>query len=81
MGNELKYDSMDEITTALMEKLRDLFDDEEFIMGVLVYVDNVDDRMKLLEFIDAGDDVSVETVTVRALELNDIRECANKYPG
>lgn len=61
------------VTAELVNKLRKLFDDIEFINGILVFVDNEADQKKLLDFIHRGDDVTVETVTVLALELNETR--------
>lgn len=61
------------ITTQLINELQKLFDDEEFITGILVYADNEDDRETILEFIKKGEDVTVETVTVLALELDSTR--------
>lgn len=55
---------------ALIDELRDLFDDDEFVMGVLVYADTESDRRTILDFIRKNDDVTVETVTVLALELD-----------
>lgn len=62
------------VEIELRKRLKALFDDWEFINGILVYARDERDRQTLLEFIDAGDDVSVETVTVLALELCDARK-------
>lgn len=59
-------------TQLLIKKLREISDDPDFINGILVYVDNDADRKKILDFIEAGDDVDVETVTILALDLNDM---------
>lgn len=55
-------------------KLRELFDDDEFVEGILVYAYDERDRETILDFINSGDDVSVETVTVLALNLCDQRD-------
>ncbi|MBO5340228.1 MAG: hypothetical protein J6A62_04470 [Oscillospiraceae bacterium] len=55
-------------------ELRKLFDDDEFVIGVLCSAACKDERRALLEFILTDDDVSVETVTILALELNDARK-------
>lgn len=69
----MKNDTNSTITKNLIIKLRELFDDNDFINGILVYADNIEDRKAILDFINEGKDVDVETVTVLALELNDNR--------
>lgn len=61
-------------TTLLIEELRKIFDDEEFVTGILIYADSEHNRKKLLEFIRKGVNVTVETVTVLALDLNDLND-------
>lgn len=61
------------ITEKLVSELRKLFDDDEFIAGILVYADAEADQKSILEFIQKGEDVTVETVTVLALELDEAR--------
>lgn len=62
-----------DIAIEFVRKLQDIWDDEEFIIGMLTYADNDEDRKTIIEFIDAGIDVDVETVTVLALDLDDKR--------
>lgn len=61
-------------TINLVEKLRNIFDDHEFVLGILAFVDTESDRKTLLDFINTGKDVDIETVTILALELNDNHE-------
>ena len=68
-----------DITKRLTTELRKLFDDDEFVVGILSCADNAEDRKAVLEFILAEDDVSVETVTVLALDLNDARNAKNNF--
>ena len=58
-------------TYELVSKLRTILDDPDFIFGILVYADTEKSRKAILDFINAGEDVDVETVTVLALDLND----------
>ena len=60
-------------THELTIQLRNIFDDDEYVEGILIYVSNATDRRKLLNFILYGDDVDIETVTVYALNLHDAR--------
>lgn len=65
------------VTKQLELKLRELFDDDEFVEGILIYAYDERDRKTILDFINSGDDVSVETVTVLALNLCDQRDIAD----
>ena len=65
------------IETQLSARLKRIFDDKEFIMGKLVFVYDDEDRQFLIDYIDAGDDVNVETVSVLALNLCDRRDEIN----
>lgn len=60
-------------TNKLLEKLREIYDDDEFVMGVLTYADNEEDQQTIIQFIEKGEDVDDETVTVLAMELSDMR--------
>lgn len=64
------------VTKQLELKLRELFDDDEFVEGILIYAYDERDRKTILDYINSGDDVSVETVTVLALNLCDQRDIA-----
>lgn len=60
-------------TKELVHSLRNIFDDDEFVNGVLLFAEDEYDRKIILDFIHKGNDVTVETITVMALELNDAR--------
>ena len=62
---------------AVEERLKRIFDDKEFIMGMLVFAYDDEDRQFLIDYIDAGDDVNIETVSVLALNLCDRRDEIN----
>lgn len=61
---------MSEITTALMKRLREIWDHDDFVDGVLAFADNDEDRQAVLDFIDAGEDVTTDTISLCALDLN-----------
>lgn len=54
-------------------KLRDVWDDREFVIGMLAIATHDDDKRAIIEFIDEGVDVNPETITVLALNLDDKR--------
>lgn len=63
-----------EVTISLVRKLKEIYDNDDFIICVLSYVDNEEDQRRVIEFIEAGDDVDDETITVLAMDLCDARE-------
>lgn len=66
-------DHISDVAIEFVQKLQNIWDDKDFIIGMLSFADNDEDRKTIIEFIDAGVDVDVETVSVLALELNDKR--------
>ena len=62
-----------EIEIEFTSKLAEIWDDREFIIGMLSIVEHNDDMRRIIDFIDAGVDVDVETVSVLALDLADER--------
>lgn len=68
-------ESLSELQKSLIKKLRMIYDNDNFILGVLCDVwYSEEDQQAVIDFIDAGEDVDEETVTVLALNLRDIRE-------
>lgn len=62
-----------DIGLELAKKLKTVYDNDNFILGVLTYADNEEDQKKIIEFIDKGQDVDDETVMVLAMDLSDAR--------
>lgn len=58
------------VAQELVEALTKIFDDREFVEGMLAYASTESDRKVLLDFIRAGEDVDLETVTVLAIHLS-----------
>ena len=58
------------IATELSLALRRIFDDDEFVKGILILAETDDDKRKILDFIKSGDNVNVETVTVQAMNID-----------
>lgn len=63
-------DDMSKITSEFIRLIRTIWDDDEFVLGMLTFADNDDDRQTIIDFINAGEDVDIETVSVLALELD-----------
>lgn len=57
----------------LAEKLNNIWDDFEFILGVLNDVDHIDDCAELTEYIDNHKDITSSDVIKKSVELADKR--------
>ena len=62
---------MDDLAVALGKRLKKIYDNDNFIIEVLTYADNPEDQITIIDFIDAGEDVDDETVSVLAMNLAD----------
>lgn len=67
---------MDDLAVALGKRLKKIYDNNNFIIEVLTYADNPEDQKTIIDFIDAGEDVDDETVSVLVMNLADAREKA-----
>lgn len=65
---------MDDLAVVLGKKLKKIYDNDNFIIEVLSNADNPEDQKTIIDFIDAGEDVDDETVSVLAMDLADARE-------
>lgn len=54
----------------LYEQLQKLWDHEDFILGVLSFADNDADRQVVLDYIQNGEDVTTDPISLLALELH-----------
>lgn len=67
-----------ELAVKLGKKLKEIYDNDAFIIEVMSNVTHPEDQQKVLDFIEAGDDVDDETVSVLAMDLADERELKDK---
>lgn len=58
----------------LFEKLKNISQDQEFILSIINLAWHVEDRRKVIAFIDDGIDVTYENVLLLALTLYEERE-------
>lgn len=63
-----------ELAIKLGKKIKEIYDNEAFIIEVLTYANNPDDQQTILDFIETGEDVTDETISVLAMDLADARE-------
>lgn len=65
-----------ELSKKIVSELLKISEDKEFIAGVLLDVENDEDKISLLEYIEKGEDVSFEQIILNALWLGQQRENA-----
>ena len=63
-----------ELSKKIVSELMKISEDKEFIAGVLLDVENDEDKISLLEYIEKGEDVSFEQIILNALWLGQQRE-------
>lgn len=64
----------DEVSARLIESLKKVPEcDKDLIIAVLVYLKNDDEKNKMIEFIQNGEDVTYEQVTLNALWMSQQR--------
>lgn len=63
----------DEIRRILIEKLKSIYHNKDFVVGILSNATHPDDRKEIIEFIDAGKDVSVENIILLSVYLDQKR--------
>ena len=61
---------MENIKRKLFDKLKDFYSDRDFVLGVISNVDTAENYQKLIDFIDKGEDVSVESIIALSLLLD-----------
>ncbi len=67
-------DEQTKIKKELIEKLKTISEDKEFLLSVINSVKNTDDRKAVIEYIDNGEDVTYENVILLALTIYESRE-------
>ncbi|HAX84162.1 MAG TPA: hypothetical protein DCY15_06845 [Ruminococcaceae bacterium] len=71
----IKTNRNDALSACLIEELKKVPNcDDDFILGVLVYTKNDDDKKEMIKFIQKGEDVTYEQVVLNALWLNQQRK-------
>ena len=62
------------IKQELIEKLKSISTDKEFILGVISNVTHDEDRIAIIEYIDKGEEVSYEQLLLLSVWLDQERE-------
>ena len=61
--------NLDQLYQALADKLRDIWDDEEFIVGVLSDLETEEDLERVIRYIDAGVDIDPSSIVCFSTEM------------
>ena len=62
------------LSKELIDELKKISEDKEFIAGVLLDVENDEDKLTLLEYIRKGEDVNYSQIILNSLWLYQQRE-------
>lgn len=65
------------LSKELIDKLKKISEDKEFIAGVLLDVENDEEKLTLLEYIRKGEDVNYSQIILNSLLLYQQREQEN----
>lgn len=58
------------VKRQLFDRLKDYYPDKDFVGGLISNVKNDEDRLKIIDYMDSGEDISVENIILFALDLN-----------
>lgn len=62
-----------EIKHKLFDKLKAFYSDKDFVVGVISNVKYDDDRQAIIDYMENGEDVSVENIILLSLHLKNER--------
>ena len=65
---------LSETSLKLIERLEELWDDREFVIGIMSMAKTEEERAVVLDYIENGRDVSTDTVSVLAVHLSNQRK-------
>ena len=61
--------NLNQLYQTLADKLRDIWDDEEFIVGVLSDLETEEDIERVIRYIDAGVDIDPSSIVCFSTEM------------
>lgn len=59
----------EELNKTLVAKLKSIYNNKDFVVGILSCIPSMDDRIKMLRYIEKGEDVSDENIILYATHL------------
>ena len=70
-----------ETEKELVKKLRDIWNDKEFVIGVLSHLKDDEERGEIIEFIASNDNVKSEDVVLLSLDIDRLRDTQKELCG
>lgn len=70
-----------EVEKELVKKLRDIWDDKEFVIGVLSHLKDDEERGEIIELIDSNDNAKSEDVVLLSLDIDRSRDTQKELCG
>lgn len=64
---------LSKVSQTLKDKLQTFYNDRNFIVGVMSNAKDEEDRKVIIDFMDNGDEVTVENIILLSLELGNER--------
>lgn len=61
----------EETAEKLFRTLKNIFDDRDFVIGVMSNASHADDREEIIRFIEKGEDVTVENIILLSVHLDE----------
>ncbi|MCI5741276.1 MAG: hypothetical protein SO445_07070 [Lachnospiraceae bacterium] len=74
-------DDTKKIKRKLFDRLKEFYPDKDFVGGVISNTKHDADRQKIIEYIDKGNDISVENIILLSLHLKNERNKLEKHFG
>ena len=65
---------MNEVKRKLFDKLKAFHNNKDFVIGVMSNVSHDDDRQAIINYIDKGDNVTIDNLILLSLHLNKERK-------
>lgn len=62
-----------EMKRKLFDKLKAFYSDKDFVVGVMSNVKHDDDRQAVIDYMENGEDVSIESIILLSLHLKNKR--------
>ena len=63
-----------EVKETLRERLREIYDNKDFVLGVLSNASHSDDRRAILKYIEKGEEITTENLILLSVDLDIKRE-------
>jgi hypothetical protein len=71
---KVNRDKLSDTGKTLYDKLYRIFNDDEFVLGVLIDVKTDSEKQELLDYIEEVKDISSEEVILKSLTINEERK-------